>query len=132
MVDLDGLHLVDSSGWLEFFTDGGNAGVFAEPLRDLTQVIVPTISLFEVFRVVHRERGEADAIQAAALMKQAQEIPLSASLAMEAARLSAQYRLVIADSIIYASAQAGGAVLWTQDVDFNGLPDVHFVAKAKV
>ncbi len=74
--------------------------------------------------------GEGSRI--AIVFKQAQEIPLSASLAMEAARLSAQHRLAMADSIIYASAQAGGAVLWTQDVGFDGLDGVRYVAKPNV
>ena len=90
---MDGLHLVDSSGWLEYFADGPNAGRFAVPLSEPGRLVVPTVSLYEVFRVVLRERGEDDAIRAAALMGQGREVPLSSALALEAARLAHEGRL---------------------------------------
>ena len=127
---MDGLHLVDSSGWLEYFADGPNAGRFAVPLSEPGRLVVPTVSLYEVFRVVLRERGEDDAIRAAALMGQGREIPLSAALALEAARLAREGRLAMADGIILATARSTGAVLWTQDADFEGMADVRYFAKA--
>ena len=123
------LHLVDSSGWLEYFTDGPNAGRFAEPLSDPGRLVVPTVSLYEVFRVVLRERGEDDAVRAAALMGRGREVPLSSALALEAARLAHERRLAMADGIILATARSTGAVLWTQDVDFEGMADVRYFAK---
>ena len=127
---MQGRHLVDSSGWLEYFTDGPNAGCFAEPLSDPNRLVVPTLSLFEVFRVVLRERGEDDAIRATALMRRGQEIPLSPALALEAARLAHQGGLAMADGIILATARSSGATLWTQDADFEGLSGVRYFAKA--
>lgn len=126
---MDGLHLVDSSGWLEYFADGPNAGRFAVPLSEPARLVVPTVSLYEVFRVVLRERGEDDAIRAAALMGQGREIPLSSALALEAARLAHEGRLAMADGIILATARSTGAVLWTQDADFEGMEDVRYFAK---
>ena len=127
---MNGLHLVDSSGWLEFFSDGPNARHFAEPLSDPGRLVVPTVSLYEVFRVVLRERGEDDAVRAAALMGRGREVPLSSSLALEAARLAHEGRLAMADGIILATARHTGAVLWTQDADFQGMADVRYFAKA--
>ena len=127
---MNGLHLVDSSGWLEYFTDGPNAGSFAEPLSAPDRLVVPTVSLYEVFRIVLRERGEDDAIRAAALMHQGREIPLSSALAIEAARLAHELGLAMADGIILATARSTGAVLWTQDADFEGLARVRYFAKA--
>lgn len=126
---MDGLHLVDSSGWLEYFADGPNAGRFAVPLSEPGRLVVPTVSLYEVFRVVLRERGEDDAIRAAALMGQGREIPLSSALALEAARLAHEGRLAMADGIILATARSTGALLWTQDADFEGMADVRYFAK---
>ena len=126
---MNGLHLVDSSGWLEYFADGPNAGRFAVPLSEPGRLVVPTVSLYEVFRVVLRERGEGDAIRAAALMGQGREIPLSTALALEAARLAHEGRLAMADGIILATARSTGAVLWTQDADFEGMADVRYFAK---
>lgn len=126
---MNGPHLVDSSGWLEYFADGPNARHFAEPLSDPDQLVVPTVSLYEVFRVVLRQRGEDDAVRAAALMGRGREVPLSSSLALEAARLAHEGRLAMADGIILATAQHTGATLWTQDADFEGVAGVRYFAK---
>ncbi len=123
------LNLVDSSGWIEFFTDGPNAGLFADPLSDATRLVVPTVSIYEVFRVVLRRRGEDDALRAAALMSRGREIPLSSALALEAARLAHERGLAMADGIILATARLTGATLWTQDVDFQGMPQVRYFPK---
>ena len=122
-------NVVDSSAWLEYFAAGPNAAHFREPLKQTDWLIVPTITLFEVFKVVHRQRGEDAAIQAIALMKQGREIPLDASLAMQAAQLSIELKLPMADSIILATARAHRAELWTQDDDFEGLEGVHYFSK---
>ena len=122
-------HVVDSSAWLEYFAAGPNAAHFREPLKQVDRLIVPTITLFEVFKVVHRQRGENAAIQAVALMKQGREIPLDASLAMQSAQLSLELKLPMADSIILATARAHRAEIWTQDDDFEGLEGVHYFPK---
>ena len=126
---MNGLHLVDSSGWLEYFADGPNAERFAGPLSEPGRLVVPTVSLYEVFRVVLRERGEDDAIRAAALMGQGREVPLTSALALEAARLAHEGRLAMADGIILATARSTRAVLWTQDADFEGMAGVRYFAK---
>ena len=123
------LNLVDSSGWIEYFADGPNAGIYAEPLTDTGRLVVPTVCIFEVFRVVLRRRGEGDALRAAALMSRGREVPLTASLALEAARLAQDRGLAMADGIILATAELTGATLWTQDVDFEGFPRVRYVPK---
>ena len=122
-------NLVDSSGWIEYFTDGPNGGIFADPLSDESQLVVPTVSMYEVFRVVLRERGEDDALRVAALMGRGREIPLSSALALEAARLAHEGHLAMADGIILATARLTGATLWTQDGDFAGMPNVRYVPK---
>ena len=127
---MSGLHLVDSSGWLEYFADGPNAGRFAEPLSDPGRLVVPTISLYEVFRVVLRERGEDDAVRAAALMGRGREVALSAALALEAALIAHEKRLAMADGIILATARQAGATLWTQDADFEGMMGVRYFMKS--
>ncbi len=126
---MDGPNLVDSSGWLEYLADGPNARHFAAPLADPQRLVVPTISLYEVFRVILRERGEHDAIRVAASMRQGREIPLSPSLALEAARLAHERSLAMADAIILATAQASRATLWTQDSDFKDVSGVRYYEK---
>ncbi|MCE1225054.1 MAG: type II toxin-antitoxin system VapC family toxin [Geobacteraceae bacterium] len=123
------MNVVDSSGWLEFFADGVNAEQFAQPLSELEQLIVPSISVFEVFRVVCRQRGEEQALQAAALMQHGRIVELSSSLALYAAKLSIELKLPMADSIILATARLHEATLWTQDNDFEGIDGVRYFPK---
>lgn len=125
------MNVVDSSGWLEYFGDGPNAAFFAGPLAKAEELIVPAISVFEVFKRVLQQRDEASALQAAALMQQGRAVALDPALAMAAAKLSFELKLPMADSIILATARQFNAVLWTQDADFENLPGVHYVAKAR-
>ena len=126
---MDGLHVVDSSGWLEYLAGGPNARHFTAPLGDPGRLLVPTISLYEVFRVVLRERGEDDAVQAAAAMRRGREIALSPPLALEAAWLAHERGLAMGNAIILATAQANRATLWTQDSDFESVSGVRYYAK---
>ncbi len=121
--------MVDSSDWLEYFTDGVNADFFAPVIEKPEDVLVPTISLFEVFKRVLLERSKDDALEAVALMKEGKVADLDDSLALLAAELSHTLRLPMADSIILATARAYDAVLWTQDAHFEGLEGVRSIEK---
>jgi predicted nucleic acid-binding protein len=123
------LNIVDSSGWLEFFADGPNANNFAKPLSDRDQLLVPVVIIYEVFKVVLRERGENSALQAAALLRQGKVLALTEDIALSAARLSVTHKIPMADSIILATARATEATIWTQDADFKGLEKVHYFSK---
>lgn len=125
------MNVVDSSGWLEWFADGPGARHFARPLGDATTLVVPAITIFEVFRAVLRRRDESAALQAAAQMRQGRVVDLDDTLAMEAARLSIEHALPMADSIILATARSADAVLWTQDADFEGIAGVRFFPKPR-
>ena len=94
------MNLVDSSGWLEYFSDGKNADKFSEPLNDADNLLVPVICLYEVFKVVLRERNEDDALKAMALMQQGRNIDLTPEIAIQAAKNSLVYKLPMADSLI--------------------------------
>lgn len=118
------MNVVDSSGWLEYFADGPNAEAFSKPLSDRSSLVVPTITVYEVFKVVLRQRGEDAAFQAAALMQQGKVVELSPSLAMLAAKTSLDLSLPMADSIILETARQHQAILWTQDEDFSGIESV--------
>jgi predicted nucleic acid-binding protein len=123
------MNVVDSSGWLEYFADDDNADFFASAIEHIHEIIVPSLSLYEVFKRILQQTGEDQALQAVAQMQQGQVISLDASLALLAARLSVQERLPMADSIILATARANQAILWTQDADFKGLDGVRYIAK---
>ena len=123
------MNVVDSSAWLEFFAGGPNAEFFATPLGNRQQLVVPSITIYEVFKVVCRQRGEDAALQASALMQQGMVVELSPSLAMVAARTSLELKLPMADSIILATARLNKATLWTQDEHFSNITGVRFVRK---
>ena len=123
------MNVVDSSGWLEYLADGPNADFFAKPITTMTDLVVPTLSLYEVFKRVLQQRGEDDALQAVALMQQGTVIELSASLALSAARLSLTEKIPMADSIMLATARVYSATLWSQDADFENIVGVKYTPK---
>ena len=120
--------VVDSSGWIEVFTDGQQAEHFLALMAEEAALVVPAISIFEVFKWVLREHGEAQAIQAAAAMQRGQVVELDSRLALAAAQLSHALQLPMAVSIILATARDRRARLHTTDSDFRGIADVEWIA----
>ena len=125
------MNVVDSSAWLEYFADAPNATFFARVIEAPQRLIVPTVSLFEVFKRILLQRDEGAALQAVAIMGQGRIIDLDTPLALFAAKLSVELRLPMADSMMLATARQFDAVLWTQDADFKDLPNVKFKAARK-
>ncbi|MDR7521843.1 MAG: type II toxin-antitoxin system VapC family toxin [Armatimonadota bacterium] len=120
------MNVVDSSGWLEYFADGPNADFFAPAIRKPSELIVPTISLYEVFKRVFQQRDETRALRAVAVMQRGTVVDLTALIALSAARISLESALPMADSVMLATARAYSAVLWTQDADFDGVEGVRY------
>ncbi len=120
------MNVVDSSAWLEYFGDGPNAGEFADAIADTERLVVPSITLFEVFKRIRLQRDLAAALYAVAQMQRGRVVDLEANLAVAAAELSAVAGLPMADSIILATARTSDATLWTQDADFEGLEGVEY------
>jgi predicted nucleic acid-binding protein len=122
--------VVDSSGWLEYFANGPGADAFAAAFETPEELIVPTVTIYEVHKRVAQQRGADEATQAIALMQQGRVIDLSVHLALAASRVSRAHGLPMADAIILATAREHDATLWTQDADFAGIEGVRYVAKA--
>jgi predicted nucleic acid-binding protein len=122
------MNVVDSSGWLAYFADSPHADFFSHAIENTDDLIVPVISLYEVFKRILQQRNENAALQAIALMQQGRVIELDAALALSAARLSHTLKLPMADSLILATARWHQAVLWTQDSDFKDIEGVRYVA----
>ena len=125
------MNVVDSSGWLEYLADETNADFFEPAIVDLENLIVPSLSIYEVFKRVLQQRSEDLALQAIAVMQQGIIVDLSATLCLSAARVSIAHHLPLADSVMLATAQAHEATFWTQDADFDGMAGVRYIAKAK-
>ncbi len=120
------MNIVDSSAWLEYFANGPKASFFASAIERIEGLLVPSLTLYEVFKRVLQQRGEGNALQAVAVMQQGTVVDLDARIAVSAARISHENKLPMADSVILATARAYGATVWTQDADFKGLPDVQY------
>ncbi len=120
------MNVIDSSAWLSYFAGDNNAGKFAAPIEDVDALLVPSITLTEVFKCIMRQKGEDAALQVVAHMQQGKVVALDGALAMDAAVVGLKYKLPLADSIIYATASRFGAVVWTQDEDFKALSDVRY------
>jgi predicted nucleic acid-binding protein len=120
------MNVVDSSGWLEYFAGGPNARFFAPAIEQPAELVVPTLSLFEVFKRVLQQRSETDALRAVATMQQGMVVDLTAIIALSAAKISVETKLPMADSIVLATARAYDAILWTQDRDFEGMTGVRY------
>ncbi len=123
------MNVVDSSGWLEYFAAGPNAPFFSKPIEATSELVVPTASVYEVFKRVLQQRGEGEALQAIATMQQGMVADFPAPVALSAARLSHELKIPMADSIMLATARAWDATLWSQDADFAEITGVRYVAK---
>ncbi len=123
------MNIIDSSAWLEYFSDGQNADNFSSAIEDETSLIIPVITIYEVFKVVLRESTENKALQVIAAMQKGKIIDLTPGLAMEASKLSLNYNLPMADSIILATARGFDCTIWTQDSDFQNIEGVKFFPK---
>jgi predicted nucleic acid-binding protein len=123
------MNVVDSSAWLEYFANGPNARFFAKPIEDTERLVVPSVSLYEVFKRVLQQRDESQSLQAVAVMQQGTVAELSSTIALDAARLSVDLELPMTDSIMLATARVYDATLWTQDADFEDIEGVKYFAK---
>ena len=123
------MNIVDSSGWLAYFADEPNAKHFLGPLSDSALLVVPTVTIYEVFKVILRETSENEALQAVVAMQKGTVVDLNAPLAIAASKLSLEQHLPMADSIILATAQEFNAILWTQDSDLRNIRNVKYFPK---
>jgi len=123
------MNVVDSSGWLEYVADAPNAEFFAPSIENTQELVVPSISIYEVFKRVLQQSDEEAALQVVALMEQGKVVDLNRDLALRAAKISHDLKIPMADSIILATARAHNATLWTQDIDFSGVAGVQYIAK---
>ena len=123
------MNVVDTSAWLAWFAEEENAGIFKNAITNTEELLVPVICLYEVFKVLLREKSETDALLAVSIMQQGKVIDIDQEIALNAAKFSSEYKIPMADSMIYAISHKHTAILWTQDTDFKGLPGVKFFEK---
>lgn len=124
--------LIDSNGWIEYFTDGPNSDIFAAAIYESKgNIAIPTIVIYEVFKKILNEAGEEKALQVIGQLKRYKIIVLDEDIALTAAEISCENKIPMADSIVYATAKTMQAEVWTQDDDFKDLPNVKYFKKKK-
>ena len=125
------MNVIDSSAWLSYFAGDNNAAKFAKAIEDADKLLVPSITLTEVFKNILRQRDEESALATVAHMQQGRVVSLDSELAVDAAGFGIMHKLPLADSIIFATACRHDATIWTQDIDFKDLPKVRYFAKIR-
>ncbi|CAN5222746.1 hypothetical protein BH10PSE19_BH10PSE19_19460 [soil metagenome] len=123
-------NVVDSSGWLEYFADANNADFFAPAIENTEDLIVPSISILEVFKYILRQRSEKQAFESVECMLQGTIVDLNIEISLNAAKLGVLHKIPLADSIILATGLIHEATIWSQDADFKGLPNVKYISKS--
>ena len=121
--------IVDSCGWLEWFTDGKLANSYEKYLVDQNSIIMPAIILYEVYKVLKREVGEEKALLAAGYMKNSPVIPLDETLALAAADIALREKLAMADAMLVATARSNNCKIVTSDADLKDQARVEFIPK---
>jgi predicted nucleic acid-binding protein len=125
------MNVVDSSGWLEYFTKGKNGPIFLPLIQDTANLIIPTIALYEVFKRLVLLMGAETALEISGVMFKGQSADLNQEIAIEAANISVDLKLSMADSIILATARLLDATLWTQDAHFKDMAGVRYIEKGE-
>jgi predicted nucleic acid-binding protein len=123
------MNLIDSCGWLEYFTEGPLADDYYVYLKKPSEIITPTIILYEVYKKIKKEKNEESALLAVAQIKETRLIPFSEYIALSAADLSLLHSLPMADAIIYATARMKKAKVVTSDPHFKKLDQVVYLEK---
>ena len=121
--------IIDSCGWLEWFTDGRLADQYQEYLADADNILMPAIILYEVYKILKREVGEEKALLAAGYMQGYPVIPLDDTLALSAADIALQEKLAMADAVIVATSRAHNCTIISSDADLKDQVNVHYIPK---
>lgn len=122
-----GLYVIDSSGWVEYLTDGPLADQYVRYLADLSKLVTPTTVLFETYRILMRHWSQDVAYLAVAEMEYTRVVSLDSAMVIAAADFSLEHGLATADAFVYAAARLNGCELVTSDADFRGLPGVTLI-----
>ena len=126
------MNVVDSSGWIEYFFDSPRADLFAAAIEDVTKLLLPVVSIYEVHKVLSRKLPAGAVLSCLDVMRQGRVLDLTDKRAVAAADIASKHKLAMADAVIYSMAREFDATLWTQDVDYNRLAGVRYFEKPQL
>lgn len=121
--------IIDSCGWLEWFTSGKLADQYKEYLADSNNILLPSIIIYEVYKILKREAGEEKALLAIGYMNKCQVVPFDDNLALVAADIGLQEKLAMADAIIVATARTHNCKIISSDADLKNQENVKYIPK---
>lgn len=122
------MNVVDSCGWIEYLTDGTLADKYWKYIKNPAKIATPTIVLYEVYKIIKRERAEEDALVAVSFINKTEVVLLTESIALLAADMSLKYAIPMADAIVYATAIEQDCTVITHDDHFRRLDRVVFIS----
>ncbi len=121
--------IVDSCGWLEWFTDGELANQYKEYIANPENTLMPVIILYEVYKILKREVGEEKALIAVGYMQRSSIIAFDDTLALAAADIALSENLAMADAIIVATSRSHNCKIITSDADLKNQINVDYIPK---
>lgn len=121
--------VIDSSLWLEYFIDSPLSDFIESLFEKPHQIIIPTIIITEVYKKILNEWNDSIANELCSQLKVFNIFELDFVTATTAAKSGKEFKLPLADSIIYATTLVFDAVLYTTDKHFNGLKNVKYLEK---
>ena len=123
------INIVDSSGWIEYFTAGANGPLFRKVIVQNEDLIVPAVSIYEVHKRLSQLSPLGIVDECIAVMQKHRVVTLTAERAIAASRIAIKHQLAMADAMMYAIALEFDALFWTQDIDYKGLANIEFNVK---
>ena len=124
------MNVVDSSGWIAFFQATSNGPIFKPVIEDRDALLVPVIALYEVHKILSRQLPADTVLACLNVMRMGRVLQVTDARAIAASVAARAHSLAMADALMYSMAQEFGAIFWTQDVDYQGLPGVSYFQKA--
>ena len=125
------MNIADSSCWLEYLMGTEIGATVAPVIENPAELIVPTITLYEVYKKLLAEKSEEYALNVISYMQTGKVIELNSGLSLSAAQISRKHKLPMADSIIYATSLHYSAVLFSCDRHFKDIPGIQYFPKTK-
>ena len=122
-------YLVDTCGWIEWLTNGKLAASFEPYFKHLSELIIPTLVQYELYKWICREKNSTLALEIIGTTENGNVIPLDTKLALYAADMATEYKLAMADAIVYTTSKSHNALLITADKYFKNLPNVKYFEK---
>ena len=125
------MKLVDTCAWAELIRGTATGRTLKPLMPPAGQLLVSTMVIYELAQWLASNIDSEHADRVMVTLLTAKVVEPTATVALQAAQLSAEYKLHALDALIYATALEHDAQLVTVDAHFKDLPHVDYTAKVK-